>query len=89
MNQITHAPAHPPDRPDLSSDEIGAIVQRMLDDLEEWVAREEITGTELMSSLMGVCYRLLADSDHPPAERITVWRELAAQVEQLLVNDLQ
>lgn len=81
--RTVHAPAEPEGRAPLTAAQLEAVVDALMADLEE-LAVDGWSGTELVSLVLSVAYRLFAAVDDPPAERARLWRELAAQIEAQL-----
>ena len=85
----TVAPAHRANgAPDLTGEQLMPMVAAVLDDLEARVVATGVTGTEVVAVLFGALLQLMLDSDHPPAERVEIWRALAGYVETLLTEAL-
>jgi hypothetical protein len=82
--EVTHAGAEPVSRRPLTTEELELVVDAMLADLEALVVGSDWSGTELVSLVLGVAYRLFAAIEDP-ADRLRLWREFAATIEGKLL----
>jgi hypothetical protein len=82
--EVTHAGEDPVSRRPLTAEEINLVADGFLQDLEELVVGSDWSGTELVSLVLGVAYRLFTAIEDP-ADRLRLWREFAATIEGKLL----
>ena len=83
--ELVHAPAEPTGRRPLNVEELELVIDAVFEDIED-LARDGWSGTELVSLVLGVAYRLFAAIEDP-VDRLRLWREFAAQIEARLTPD--